>query len=92
MTGRILLQAIRPALNDFRVGFTSMVGVGFTSMVGVGFTSMVGAQATKGYRVRVGLDTSDRQRLEVRVRVGLSTSFMATILHKQKNITVTDQK
>ena len=25
VTGRILLQAIRPALNDFRVGFTSMV-------------------------------------------------------------------
>ena len=32
VTGRIPLQAIRPAPNDFRVGFTSMVG----------------AQATKG--------------------------------------------
>ena len=27
MTGRVPLQAIRPVLNDFRVGFTSMVGV-----------------------------------------------------------------
>ena len=26
VTGRIPLQAIRLALNDFRVGFTSMVG------------------------------------------------------------------
>ena len=32
VTGRVPLQAIRPALNDFRIGFTSMVG----------------AQATKG--------------------------------------------
>ena len=38
VTGRIPLQAIRPALNDFRIGFMSMVG----------------AQATKDYRVRVG--------------------------------------
>ena len=26
VTGRVLTQAIRPAINDFRVGFTSMVG------------------------------------------------------------------
>ena len=33
MTGRILLQTIRPALNDFHIGFMSMAG----------------AQATKGF-------------------------------------------
>ena len=44
MTGRVPLQAIRPALNDFRVGFTSMVGVPGPPKVRV--------------RVRIGLGTS----------------------------------
>ena len=62
MTGRVPLQAIHLALNDFRVGFTFMAG----------------AQATaKGYRVRVGL----------------STSFMAyNITHSKEDYTLTDQK
>ena len=47
MTGRVPLQAIRQALNDFRVGFTSMVG-----------TQAMPRPPKVRVRVRVGLDTS----------------------------------
>ena len=50
MTGCILLQAIYPALNDFHVGFTSMVDAQARVRVRLDTSD-------RGY-VRVGLSTS----------------------------------